>query len=290
MDRIPEIMKKLEAIKNLPTLPVIISKLNKAIGNENSDAKQIARIIEDDPAIMARILKVVNSAFYAASEPIASVNQAVARIGLKALSNIAMSTAVFSSFGKSTSDTFNREEFWRHSICTGIAANVIYQKARKNLKTTLQKELLHLSGLIHDMGKVIHEQYFHDLFCEALKVSARDAVPLFQAESMIIGIDHSLSGEWLGKKWRLDENILQVIRFHHEPDNADAASWELVGLIHVANYVCNQEKIGISGDSKPAFMPHIWKKLGMTINDIPEVIDRVHEESAKSEVLLALTK
>lgn len=282
------VQKELLKVTNLPTLPVILKKLGTEIRNPNSDARKVARIMEDDPAMMVRILKVVNSAFYAGSEPVKSMQFAVARIGMRAVENIAMSTAVFSAFGQATDAEFNRQEFWRHSICTGIAANVLYEQARGMMPARLTKDVLHLAGLIHDIGKIVFDQYFHDEFIASLKMGQEAGLPILQAEKSVLGDGHDQVGAWLGRKWNLSDDLYQVIRYHHEPERCPDPHQALVGLIHAANYICNSQNIGISGDYAPSFVPNVWKKIGLKTEDIPVVIEKVNAEAKKSELLMMI--
>ena len=281
------IVKRLEKIRNLPTLPEVIHKLGEEIRDPKSDARRVAALIEDDPSMMARILKVVNSAFYSGIEPITSVQQAVTRMGFNAINNIALSTSVFATFDKSVEVGFDRKEFWRHCVCTGIAANIVYNRVKQNISKYYTLDLLHLLGLLHDTGKIIFEQFFHDEFRISLRESAKRKIPLFHIELECIGSDHAQVGAWLGKKWRLSEEVIEVIRWHHEPDNATEQYRDLVMLCHMANYVCNVKKIGNSGDeTAPAFFHSVWKRMGLEASDIPPMIEKVKEESEKSEILL----
>ena len=285
-----EVFRQLEGVDNLPTLPRVIEELGRTIRDPNSDAQKVARIIEDDPAIMARILKVVNSAYYGGQEPITSVQTAVARMGMRAVNNIALSTAVFSAFGEQEGDGFDREEFWRHAISAGIASVVVYERAQENLETRYGKDVLHLAGLLHDMGKIIFDQFFHNEFAEALRISREGKTSLREAEQEVFGADHAEVGAWLGMKWNLSSDVLQVIRWHHEPEKTNVENWGLSAICHTANYICNLEKIGDGGDAAPAFQKSVWKKLGLTAGDIPEVVERVTEESKNSEILMAFVK
>jgi HD-like signal output (HDOD) protein len=288
VDKEQEMIRRLESIKNLPTLPVVIDRLSAAIRDPNSDGKRIAKIIEDDPAIMTRTLKVVNSAFYAGKEPITSLQMAVARLGMTAIRNIAMSTSVFSTFAKGTESGLNREEFWRHSICSGIAAGVIADSARDRLSHRYSRDSLHLAGLLHDIGKIFYDQFFHDEFGEALRLATLEQKPLYESEKAVLGMDHAQAGMWLAVKWTLGVDLTQVVYWHHEPDRAEEANREFVALVHTANYICNIEKIGNGGDPSPTYIPGVWKRLGLSIGDISGIVDKIHVESARSEILMSL--
>jgi putative nucleotidyltransferase with HDIG domain len=286
-----EILKKLELIRNLPTLPAVVEKLGTTVSDPNSDAQQVADIIEDDPAIMTRILKVVNSAFYAGSEEVTSVQHAVARMGMTTVSNLAMTTSVFSAFDAQDDEMFNIEDFWRHSISSGIAAGVVYERAREYIPRRYTKEVLRLAGLLHDIGKIVMLQYLHDDFTKALNLAKSSGIPLIDAETQVLNTNHCQIGAWLGAKWNLSNELLQVIEFHHEPESGDEKDSALVALVHIANYICNQQTIGDSGNSAaPAFLQGAWKQLGLSVSDISDVVDLVNEEAAKSEVLMSFVK
>ena len=291
MDKVQEMSQKLNQIRNLPTLPVVIDTLRNAIRDPNSDAARIAGIIQDDPAMMARILKIVNSAFYGGCDPINSLSLAVSRMGLNAISNIAMSTAIISLFGKSIERGFDREEFWRHSISTGIALCVLYDRCKPNLAKRYSKDILHLVGLLHDIGKIVLEQFFHEEFVRSVNVANEKNIPLIQAENEVMGADHVVIGSWLGMRWNLSRELLQIIRWHHDPLSSDVEYSEMVMLCHSANYICNLEKIGDGGDTAaPTFHHDAWTKLGLSVRDISNIVDKVVEESKQSEILISFIK
>jgi len=282
------ILEKLESIRDLPTLPVVAQKVAATAREPNADARRLASIIEDDPAIMARILRVVNSALYAGTEEVTSVQHAVARMGINAVSNIAMSTSVFSAFGRADEAGFDRQEFWRHSISTGIAASVLRDMTGKSLACPAGKDVLHLVGLLHDIGRLLLDQYFPSEFGEARALSRDENLPLTQAEKRVIGADHGRIGAWLAVEWQLADELVQVIRCHHDPESAPEQFWPVAALCHAGDYACNLAKIGNSGDNvTPAYLQAVWDRIGLSVAEMPAIVEQIREESAKSEVLMS---
>lgn len=282
------IFKKLESISNLPTLPAVMQKLSAAIRNPNADAALIAGIIRDDPSMMTRIIKVVNSSAYGLPTPVESLQQAISILGMTALNNIALSTAVFSSCPSSKSAGFDRNAFWKHCICTGIAANILSTRTSGTIRKRFQKDTLHLCGLLHDIGKILLDEYFHDEFMEVITRAAERQIPVWQAELEVCGTNHAEIGAWLGKRWNISADIIQAIRWHHDPENADVEHVELLRLCHTANHICNVGSLGFSGDVAPSFVLGVWKRIGLSVRDIRDIVAEVQQEAAHSETLLAL--
>jgi putative nucleotidyltransferase with HDIG domain len=285
-----KIFTRLEAIEDLPSLPIVITKLSEAIQNVDSSAHDVAKIMETDPSIMARVLKIVNSAFYSRgenTEKITDIRHAIVRLGYDAVRNIALTSSVFSIFKEDHAQIFDRKKFWQHCICTGITANVLREHIQGG--ESIPKESVALAGLLHDMGKIILEQYFYDLFTEMLNESQERDEDLYEVEKNVFKITHAEIGAWLGREWKLGQDFVEVIAHHHEPDEASEALKPLVSLVHVADVICHEQGYGQSGRRvPPPYKKEVWESLGLSKDSMGDILKVIAEETQKSEILLSL--
>lgn len=280
------IIDELDKVDSLPTLPVIIQELGKTIRDPRSDARRVARIIEDDPAIMARILRVVNSSYYGGSAPITSVQSAVARLGMEAVNNLAIMTAVYSSFGAGARARFNREEFWKHSVCTGLASTVVNDAAGGSDRTTCTNDMLHLAGLMHDIGKIIFDSYYPDEFAGALDVARDEEISLHIAEKRELGASHDEVGAWFARRWNMPDNIAVAILRHHDPASADKGGDSILATIcHVADYFVLSSSLAGSGNPVPEVEDEALETLSIPRRMLPDLAELVREMSKQSELL-----
>ncbi len=283
--------QRLETIENLPTLPVVLERIKELTQDPTANNERIARIMQDDPSLMANVFKLANSAMYGARERIDSLQAAITRLGMNAVYNIATSMAVLSVLLQNEQEGFNHEAFCRHSIATGIAMCIINEVCREKVREQYSEDFLHLAGLLHDIGKIIIVQFFKQEFNKAARLGQQKSLPLFIAEQKTFGVDHAEVGAWLGRKWNLSRAQLNTIRHHHSPMQAEEEFTDLVKMCHAANFICNLERIGDGGDAAtPLFDQRVFADLGLTAPKIAEIIERVRTESKKSEVMMSLLK
>ncbi len=282
------IFKRLETIDRLPALPVVLERIKALTTDLNSNSERVAMIMKDEPSLMANVFKLANSALYGARDPIDSLQGAITRLGLNAVNNIATSMAVLAVLNQKM-EGINHKEFIKHSISTGIAMCVIYETCRASIKEVYTKDLLHLAGLLHDIGKLIVIQFFQKEFAEAVEFSRTQAIPLFVAEQKSLGVDHAEVGAWLGRKWNLSSLQMASIRYHHAPLMKETGHDELVMICHCANYICNLEKLGDGGDTMtPIFDQRVFDHLGLPINKVPAILERVRAEAKNSEIMMSM--
>ncbi len=226
------IKEKILAIQELPTLPTIAMEVSALTHDPNSSMRDIVAVIQNDPAITGKILKIANSAFYGMRQRIDSVTRALVILGTNEINNLVTSIAVFDAFPISPqTKVFNRRIFWEHCILTGEIAKSISLKLNMNVIGEI-----FTAGLLHDIGKIILDQYFHEDFMEACKMSEKDGIHLYAAEKQIFQVTHSQIGGWLSEKWKLPKKIIDVIYYHHKPLRSLNYK-SFTSIINIANYL-----------------------------------------------------
>ena len=242
----------------LPSLPVIFSQINEAISDPKSSATQVANIINKDSSLSARLLKIVNSALYGFPSRIDTISRAVAIIGTKQLSILALGTSALTVFKDIPSDVLDMRQFWKHSIACGIIARII--ASYKNHKMT---ERFFLAGLLHDIGRLIMLKYLPFQAKEALLKAKRTNSLLCETEEEVIGFNHAVMGSILVKEWKLPAILENAIQYHHSCSGGKISLESAV--VHLSDVVTNALGLGTSGEQfVPPLNAKAWEEIGMS--------------------------
>lgn len=244
-----EILNQLDQIENLPTLPIVAQKTLKLVSNKDSAMGQIAEVINRDQAIAARVLRLTNSAFYGFSNRISSIQHAIVILGLNTVKNLVLGISVVKTFTDCCiSSKFNREQFWIHTFSTAQGA--------KNIAKYLQlpnEEDYFIAGLLHDIGILTIDQYFHDQFIQILEHSSKDNASFLECESEILGIDHGELGGRIVERWNVPDFIIDTLTYHHYPSRLLLESEQyraiVVAIVHIADVKSRKERIGVFFDN-----------------------------------------
>lgn len=279
------VLSKLDKVKDLPTLSVVIERLRKVLGDPDADAGHVSRILEDDPAIAMRVLRMANSVYYGVHEHITLLSQAVACLGQREVENIALTAAVLDVFPVKSGAAFDRRDFWAHCICTGEAAVVISSRSSACSRKYSSDEL-HLAGVVHDIGKMIYEMYFHHELTEVIRLARLAGKPMYAVERSLLQTDHAETGGWIARKWGMPEEIAEVIRWHHEPCHAPAQYRCFAGICHLANYLSNMSGIGDGGDkTSPHLDACVFEGLGVDPASCDDMVEEMESAVAGSELM-----
>jgi len=257
-----EILKKLDSIKDIPTLPTIVFELNELLQDPNTPITEISDIIEKDQAMSLRVLKLVNSAFYGIHKEVNDIGNAIVLLGFNTVRNAIVSLGVINSFsGIRSLEGFDISDFWKHSLAVAVVSKSLAEKTKIS-----SPDGCFVGGLLHDIGKVILAQYFQDLFEKVWNAAKKENISFYEAEKKEISIDHAIIGAHLATNWELPENFIDVIRWHHDVRN-DSESKKMILIIYLSDIIVNSYNADPDGNidlsaMHPAASKFLKKQLG----------------------------
>ena len=249
------IRKVAQSVIGLPTLPTVVSKMLRMIDSRRTSADTLARLISTDQALTARLLKLANSAYYGYPREISTVNMAVVVLGFNTVKDMGLWISVFDAFKNAGSSAtgFDAVKFWEHSAACGVAARML----SKNSDSRYSGEAF-VAGLLHDMGKMILNQYFGAELVEVFRLVEGGGLDLAAAEAEVLGVSHGRVGAWLAEKWNLPSIISDTVMHHHEPWEAKIEP-AFVAYITVADVLCHLTGTGSSGRGGcPKYDGRLW--------------------------------
>lgn len=281
------LIQHLSEIRYLPTLPEIVIRIQKLIMSEEGNAALLAGIIEEDPALTSKILKVANSSFYCASAGrITSVSLAITRIGFNEIGHIALAIHLVRQFSQK-SNALDYKTFWKHSLTAAYLCKKIGE-SQKELFTENECHILFLSGLLHDIGILVYDQFFHQEFEVIINEAIKKETSFLMAEQSIAPNElHSDIGSMLLKLWKFAPEIETTVRFHHNFDNAPEIYRNLVFVIYLAEYYLCSLSLGSFEGSMEADEPEIPAVFDLKHETVIELIKNTESDVEKSNLVQA---
>ncbi len=226
----------------MPAFPRSVQKILELTRNINCLPKELVGVVEKDPVMTMKILKVINSAYYGLPTKITSVSQSVVYLGINTIKNLALGFAAVGILPRMNAAGFDIQRYLLHSL---VVAGAARQLATQFAKGEVDSGDAYIAGLLHDFGKVVFAQFLAAEFRDALIHSAEQSVPLHEAEKATIGVDHGLVGALLAKRWAFPEHLVDCIRDHHNPAAEPSA---MMDCLRVADQVVRFREIGDSGN------------------------------------------
>ncbi len=257
----------------LASLPEIVVRLNQAVDDPYSTAKDISDIISEDPALSARLLRIVNSPFYGFPSQIDTISLAVTIVGTQQLRLLALASSTIRQFANLPNQFVTMETFWRHSFSTAVVARAIARLAEEH-----DSEHYFIAGLLHDLGSLIIYSTIPTLAKEAINHARRKNCPLYEAERAIIGFDHAIVGSTLLSHWNIPEALVEAVACHHQLGDTGIAG-KFKAITHLANVVADSINPGLllyRQNLEPD--PEAWKLLGLEADSLDETLDDIEKE------------
>jgi putative nucleotidyltransferase with HDIG domain len=265
----------MSAVRELPTLPSIAARVAAVARDPDSTARDMAAVISQDQALTANLLRIVNSAYFGFLRRISSVSEAINLLGYNEVVNMAFAVAVVREFDYRSANDFDRRAFWTHSICVATASRIIAERLRYP-----RVDAAFTAGLLHDLGKLILDQFFPEPFADILQRISVDGMSSQAAEVQVLGVSHAEIGGWIAQNWLLPEPTIASIRHHHhrraERAGLPGADDPIVDIVQFADLYCRAEGYGNSSSSQVPEMPlDLLADLGLSDAVLPPLGQRM---------------
>ena len=272
---------KLVNDSDISSIKQTVMQIITIINDPNSSAKDLKNIIDIDPPLTAKLLKLANSAFYGYPKTINEIQEAIVCIGFEAVRELALSQKVCELFKKEDYlHGYTRISLWKHSVAVAICGKLIYRREFKKLG-----ENIYVAGLLHDIGIIVLDQFMNDDFIKILKKSRSEKNNLVNIENTVLGFNHTDIGMAISEDWGFPVDLVKAIENHHNPGNGDDEYDKISHTTFVANYAVQDKLIGYCDapyKNKTLFFKCLMK-LKIKEKAINLIIKEVGEEISKME-------
>jgi len=269
-DRIDRI---LDAVNNseISSIKSVVSGIIQLISDPRSTAKDLKDIIQIDPPLSGKILRVSNSAFYSPQAKIDEIEKAVIWIGYNTVKELALRQKACEIFEDNDSiEGYRRSELW--AFCVGVAlfSKMIYRREFRE-----KGEVIYAAGLLHKIGLIAEEQFLRKAFIKILKVINENNTHLMDIEEKVCGFTHATLGKHIAQNWLLPEDMVYSIGYHNRPYDVPKKHFKQVATLYVASSMCHFAEIGFS--KATPFDDMLYRKcladLKLDQDDINMIID-----------------
>ncbi|KAA0891732.1 HDOD domain-containing protein [Oryzomonas rubra] len=225
---------------DLPTIPVVATKVMQLIGSETTTSEELAKIVAADPAVAARVLKISNSSFYGCQRQIQTLSHAIMILGFSTLKSLVVAASVkqvYKPYG------LTEKMLWEHSFGAGLAARIIAGVTR-----LVNEEEAFLGGLFHDIGKIIMNTMDSQQFQAVMQKCYNDRISFLEAERQVYPYSHADVGALVIKKWNFPTILMQAVQKHHTfdfADDEDPYQMRLTSVVGLANLFCHRVGAGM---------------------------------------------
>jgi len=239
----PSIKKLVSQIHKLPAQPRLHAEVTQELQSPSSSMEVVGRLISQDPVMSAKILQVVNSAFFGLAREVSDTTEAVMELGAERIKGLILLAGIFSQYEGNKRREFSSEPIWAHSVQVSTYARAIALAETRNVRTA---EAAFTAGLLHDIGKLVLAGNLPEMYDTINRLKASKRITHREAEMEIIGASHAELGACLLATWGLPLPILEAIAWHHDPARSDEKGFSLLAAVHAAN-VFTQENDGGDG-------------------------------------------
>ena len=246
-------------IGDVTTLPAAAQKVLRITDDASADPEKLREAIQGDPVLVARILRRLNSSYYALSQRISDLKTAISLLGQREIRNLAL-TVFLSRFyeGSAGHGRYRREDLWAHSVGVAVASRLVARVCGRGAC-----EEAYIAGLLHDLGLILLDQTLQRHFYKVID-ALDEQTPTYIVESRILTFDHALLGGFVARRWNFPDAVADAITFHHQPWCYTGPHKEIVQVVAVANYLCSRAGVTSLGvHNVPPPSDEIYAGLGL---------------------------
>jgi putative nucleotidyltransferase with HDIG domain len=268
-------VKMLEMVDQMPAFPASVQRILAMTASATVAPKDLVGVIDHDPVLTMRILKVVNSAYYGLSRPIVSVKHAVVYIGINTIKHLALGIAAIGTLPRDNEAGFHTRSFLLHCVSCAVISRSLAQRLRVP-KTVVADAFV--AGLLHDIGQVVFAHFQPEAYARVLTLARNENQWLHVAEQEILGADHAELGGLLAAKWNLPENLVTAVREHHHDPTTQEKDPLRNGLF-VANIIGDRlDPTPFSPRRLPLPADHVISPFGCSFDTLVEETRQLEDE------------
>ncbi len=254
------IISRLEQCPSLPSLDKNAREIVQLLNAGQAYTQEICEIVQRDPSLTARVLRMVNSVYFGLAEPVRSIEEAVFFVGTEQIRHLAMATPIIDDFQTLVGRTpFAWRPFWQHCIAVALLTREIISSL-----VAATEESDYVAGLVHDVGKIVMAAAFPQHFRLIHARVNEETAHLIEMEEQVLGMNHmELGGLYLQKR-NLPAGLVEAAQFHHHPEKAQKEP-TIAAAVQIANLIAKKHQLGNSGDSRPVSLERCLAASGWEI-------------------------
>ncbi len=268
-------------LDSLPTPSFVVTKVLKLVSQPEVSASELTEVIEKDPNLTVRVMRLANSAYYGLPQKITTLSHAIMILGFKTVRNLVTSIYMHDAFfsSKLKTESFSVDKLWWHLIATAIATEQISDEVG-----FINKEEPFLVGIIHDLGKIVVARLFPSYTDAIIKLASMESITYLESERKLGLLDHVSIIRYLLEKWEFPHEIQTAVDFHHDPEKVNEETLrDIVYISHAADVVANVLDPKASGNYKlPIMNKRVWSYLELNGTSFLEIAKETREMTRRA--------
>lgn len=268
------------------SMPVDISRIVLMAGSRDASADELARFLSDHRPLSARIVKIANSPCFGRCGDIDSMSSAIIQTGFREIAAIALCSSIFTVLSSAgTCSNVEQDRIWKHDIGAGLSVNLVAKSAHAPIDGFSM-----LTGLLHDIGKIVFHLCLPDEYQEVLQCHQADPVSLHRVERELLGIDHGEAAYQLLARWNFPDFVCMPVRYHHDLARCPFEYFRQAMILHLADYLALRAGIGYSGNINPEINAGVMATMGLSETRVDELTEQVEAMSLQADYFFEALK